>query len=52
MSETKITSVRLKKNTLERLKALGHKGESYEDIVLWLLENCKKKRLLCRVGES
>lgn len=39
-----MTSVRLRKTTLKRLQALGHKGESYEDIVLWLLENSKKKR--------
>lgn len=39
-----MTSVRLRKTTLKRLQALGHKGESYEDIIIWLLETGKKKR--------
>jgi hypothetical protein len=38
------SSIRLSKEVIERLKSLGRKGESYEDIVLWLLDNSKKKR--------
>jgi len=40
-----VTSVRLKQSTVERLKVLGRKGNSYDDIVCWLLEHSKKRRL-------
>ena len=40
-----ITSVRLRQSTVERLKVLGRKGDSYDDIVVWLLEHSKKRRL-------
>ena len=39
-----LTTVRIKKTTLERLNAVGRKGETYEDIIVWLLDHSKKKR--------
>jgi len=38
-----ITTIRLKKETVEKLKELGKKGETYEQIVSRLIENYKKK---------
>lgn len=38
-----VTSVRLKQSTVERLKAIGRKGESYDTIVVWLLEHSKRR---------
>jgi hypothetical protein len=43
VSTEKVTSVRLKQSTLERLKALGCKGESYDTIIVWLLDHSKKR---------
>ncbi len=37
-----ITTIRLKKETVEKLKELGKKGETYEDIVNRLIELWKK----------
>ena len=44
MTEDKLTSIRVKPNVLRTLKDLGRKGESYNDIIQWLLDNRKKKR--------
>jgi hypothetical protein len=39
-----ITSIRVRRNTLNRLKALGAKDEAYDDIITWLLDHAPKKR--------
>jgi len=41
MMET--TTITLSKATVERLKKLGHKGETYEDVVQRLLEIAQKE---------
>ncbi len=45
MSEDKWTSIRLRRSTAQRLSNIGFKGESYDDLIVWLLENCKKRKL-------
>jgi hypothetical protein len=40
----RVTSVRLKVRTVLRLKELGAKGESYDDIVVWLLDHAKRRK--------
>jgi predicted CopG family antitoxin len=44
MSEEKYTSIRLRQSTAEQLKEMGRKGESYDDIIAWLLKNSKKRK--------
>ena len=44
VSEGGFSSIRVKHTTRERLKRLGNKGESYENVIEWLLDNCKKRR--------
>lgn len=44
MTEEKYTSIRLKVTTAEQLKQMGRKGESYDDVVAWLLKNSKKRK--------
>ena len=39
-----ITTIRLKKETVEKLKSLGKKGETYDDIVNRLVELWKKSQ--------
>jgi len=39
---SKITSIRLSEATKDMLEALGKKGESYEDIILRLIQENKK----------
>jgi len=39
-----ITTIRLKKETVEKLKNLGKKGETYDDIVNRLIELWKKSQ--------
>jgi len=45
MSEDKWTSIRLKRSTAQKLGEIGRKGESYDDLIVWLLENSKKRKL-------
>lgn len=45
MTNDKYTSIRLKQSTAQRLKYIGRKGESYDDIIVWLLKNSKKRRM-------
>jgi len=40
--EKRLTSIRLRKETVEMLKMRGRKGESYDDIIKRLLE--KRRR--------
>ena len=35
----KITTIKLSKETLERIKKIGNMGESYEDVIKMLLVN-------------
>jgi len=43
VSAEKYSSVRVRHETLERLKELGRKGESYEQVIVWLLDHAKKR---------
>jgi hypothetical protein len=43
VSAEKYSSVRVTHETLERLKELGRKGESYEQVIVWLLDHAKKR---------
>jgi predicted CopG family antitoxin len=38
------SSIRLRKETIEELKSLGKKGDSYDEIVIWLLNNRKRRK--------
>ena len=40
----KYTSIRLKQKTAEQLKMMGRKGESYDDVIAWLLKNSRKRK--------
>jgi len=44
MSEEKYTSIRVKASTAEQLKSIGRKGESYDNVIEWLLKNSKKRK--------
>ena len=46
MAEEKYTSIRLRQSTADELKAIGRKGESYDDVIAWLLRNSKKRKAL------
>ena len=46
MTEEKYTSIRLRQSTADQLKEIGRKGESYDDVVTWLLKNSKKRKAL------
>ena len=37
------TYIRVSKGTTEKLKKLGRKGETYEDVILRLIEEVEKK---------
>ena len=52
MSAEKYTSIRVKKSTAQRLNGIGRKGESYDDLIVWLLENSKKRKTSTKVDES
>lgn len=39
----KITTIKLSKETLERIKKIGNMGESYEDVIKMLIDEYKKK---------
>jgi hypothetical protein len=43
VSVEKYSSIRVTHETVERLKELGRKGESYEEVVVWLLDHAKKR---------
>ena len=45
MIDERHTSIRLKQSTAQRLKYMGRKGESYDDIIVWLLKNSKKRKM-------
>jgi hypothetical protein len=44
MAEEKYTSIRVKAWTAEQLKLMGRKGESYDDVIAWLLKNSRKRK--------
>jgi hypothetical protein len=44
MAEDKWTSIRLRKSTAQKLNAIGRKGESYDQIIAWLLQHSKKRK--------
>jgi hypothetical protein len=41
----KDTSIRIKQSTVQRLKLLGRYGETFDDIIVWLLEHSKRRKL-------
>jgi len=43
--EDKYTSIRVKRSTVDELKGIGRKGETYNDIILWLLAHRPKRRI-------
>lgn len=43
--EDKYTSIRVKRSTVEELKIIGRKGETYNDIIRWLLAHRPKRRV-------
>jgi len=43
MAEDKYTSIRVKQSTAKRLAEIGRKGESYDDVIVWLLDHSKKR---------
>lgn len=46
------TMVRLKKETVEKLKELGKKGETYDDIIRKLLDFYEKKKIIKIKGDG
>jgi hypothetical protein len=44
VSVEKHTSIRVKQSTAQRLSEIGRKGESYDQIIVWLLNHCKKRK--------
>jgi hypothetical protein len=44
ISEDRFTSIRVKQSTSNNLKEIGRKGESYDQIIVWLLEHSKKRK--------
>jgi hypothetical protein len=49
MSEDKYTSIRVRRSTAQKLSQIGRKGESYDDLITWLLENSKKRKASYKV---
>lgn len=43
--EDKYTSIRVKRSTVAELKGIGRKGETYDDIIRWLLAHRPKRRV-------
>jgi len=46
MTEEKHTSIRVRHSTAKRLSEIGRKGESYDKIIVWLLDHSKKRKIL------
>jgi hypothetical protein len=44
ITEEKFTSIRVRQGTAERLSEIGRKGESYDQVIVWLLDHCKKRK--------
>ena len=44
MSEKEYTSIRVRKETAKGLTLIGRKGESYDQIIVWLLAHSKKRK--------
>jgi len=44
-NEDKYTSIRVKRSTVEELRSIGRKGETYNDIIRWLLAHRPKRRV-------
>lgn len=40
----KITSMRIRRSTLDKLKEVGHMGESYEEVIERLVKSAKIKK--------
>lgn len=49
MSEEKYTSIRVRKSTAQKLSQIGRKGESYDELIIWLIENSKKRKASYKV---
>lgn len=49
MSEDKYTSIRVRKSTAQKLSQIGRKGESYDELIIWLIENSKKRKASYKV---
>jgi hypothetical protein len=52
VSEDKYTSIRVKKSTAQKLSQIGRKGESYDNLIMWLLENSKKRKASFKVKKE
>jgi len=50
--EDRYTSIRVKHSTVEELKHIGRKGETYNDIILWLLAHRPKRRVAKTDGKK
>lgn len=44
MSEKHFTSIRVRKETAQALSLIGRKGESYDQIIMWLVKHSKKRK--------
>jgi len=44
MDKEKLTSIKIRKETAERLKELGRKGESYDDVLRRILDRVQRRR--------
>ncbi len=43
--EDRYTSIRVKRSTLDELKGIGRKGETYDSVIRWLLAHRPKRRV-------
>ncbi|MCK4669124.1 hypothetical protein KAT21_03270 [Candidatus Bathyarchaeota archaeon] len=41
----KYSSIRVRRSTLDELKSIGRKGETYDDVICWLLAHRPKRRV-------
>ena len=46
-----VTTIQIKKDTRERLKKFGYKGESYNDIIERLMEYCEELNIEMAIEE-
>ena len=44
MDKEKLTSIKIRKETAERLKELGRKGETYDDVLTRILDRIQRRR--------
>lgn len=52
MMKSENTTIWLRKSTRERLKEMGKKGQSYDEIIMELLIEKETRRIIIEAGEA